>query len=152
MEKRLYAFLKFVCFGLMFLMVSIIFMQVLARYLFGNSLSWSEEIGRYIFVWMTFIGSAVAVRNKLHVNLDMFVSRFPAPLKKLCLIISYASMLIFTLVLIYGGYRFVMRGSQQMSAALQIPMHYVYLVLPLGGGLILFYLLKNFYEDFFTGK
>ncbi|MDR2788402.1 MAG: TRAP transporter small permease [Candidatus Accumulibacter sp.] len=152
MEAVLYKFLKIVCFLLMLAMVAIIFLQVVARYAFSNSLSWSEEIGRYLFVWMTFIGSAIAVRNRLHVSLDMFVIKFPGCIQKSCLVISYVSMMIFTGVLIYGGYRFVMRGSQQVSAAMQLPMHYVYVVLPVGGGLIFFYLMKNIYEDVFVRR
>ena len=152
MEQKFYYFLRMFCFLLMLSMVAIIFFQVVARYVFSNSLSWSEELGRYLFVWMTFIGSAIAVRNKLHVSLDMFVHRLPHALQSFCLVISYVSMTIFTCVVIYGGYKFVLRGSNQISAAMQLPMHYVYLVLPVGGGLILFYLLKNFYEDFFVRR
>lgn len=152
MELRLYHFLRTVCFLLMLAMVVIIFSQVIARYVLSNSLSWSEELGRYIFVWMTFIGSAIAVRNKLHVSLDMFISCLPRPIQKLCLIVSYVSMMVFTGVVIYGGYKFVLKGSNQISAAMQLPMHYVYLVLPIGGGLIFFYLLKNFYEDLFERR
>lgn len=152
MELRLYHFLRTVCFLLMLAMVVIIFSQVVARYALSNSLSWSEEIGRYLFVWMTFIGSAIAVRNKLHVSLDMFVCRLPRSLQKLCLVISYVSMIIFTSVVIYGGYKFVLKGSNQISAAMQLPMHYVYIVLPIGGGLIFFYLLKNFYHDIFVRR
>jgi TRAP-type C4-dicarboxylate transport system permease small subunit len=152
MEAVLYKFLKTICFLLMLAMVVVIFAQVVARYAFSNSLSWSEEVGRYLFVWMTFIGAAIAVRNRLHVSLDMFVTKFPSPLQKLCLVIGYVSMMIFTGVLIYGGYRFVMRGSQQISAAMQLPMHYVYVVLPVGGGLIFFYLMKNIYEDVFVRR
>ena len=152
MELRLYRLLKTVCFILMLAMVVIIFSQVLARYFFANSLSWSEEVGRYIFVWMTFLGAAIAVRNKMHVMLDMFVMRFPPVLQKICLAISYLSMLVFTAVLIWGGFRFVAKGSHQISAAMQLPMHYVYVVLPVGGALIFFYLLKNFYEDVFVRR
>lgn len=152
MEKKLYHFLRMLCFILMLSMVVIIFSQVVARYILSNSLSWSEELGRYLFVWMTFIGSAIAVRNKLHVSLDMFICRLPHTLQKLCLVISYVSMIIFTSVVVYGGYKFVLKGSNQISAAMQLPMHYVYIVLPFGGGLILFYLLKNFYEDLFVRR
>lgn len=152
MEALLYRFLKTVCFLLMLAMVTIIFAQVIARYLLHNSLSWSEELGRYLFVWMSFIGSALAVRNKLHVSFDMLVLKLPPALQKLCLVISYLAMMIFTAVLIYGGYRFVLRGSTQISAAMQLPMQYVYLVLPLGGGLIFFYLARRFHEDVFMKR
>ena len=152
MEQKLYRFLRILCFLLMLLMVAVIFAQVVARYILSNSLSWSEELGRYLFVWMTFIGSAIAVRNKLHVSLDMFVCHLPRALQKFCLLISYVSMIIFTSVVIYGGYKFFIKGSNQISAAMQLPMHYVYIVLPVGGGLILFYLLKNLYEDIFVRR
>ena len=131
----------------MLAMVVITFTQVVARYVFSNSLSWSEEAGRYIFVWMTFLGAVMAVRNRQHVYLDMFVKILPNILQKICALVSYLSMMIFTAVLIYGGFKFVARGSQQISSAMEIPMHYVYLVLPVGGILIFAYLLRNFYED-----
>lgn len=147
MEKKFYRALRTVCFLLMLAMVAVTFTQVLARYVFSNSLSWSDEVGRYIFVWMTFLGAAMAVRNKQHVALDAIVNVLPPVLRKASLIVSYVSMMIFTSVLIYGGFKFVARGSRQISSALEIPMHYVYIVLPVGGVLILAYLFKNFYED-----
>lgn len=131
----------------MLAMVTIIFTQVVARYAFSNSISWSEEAGRYIFIWITFLGSAMAVRNRQHVNLDMLVKNLPDSLQIICLFISNIAMMIFTAILIYGGFKFVARGSQQISSALEIPMHYVYTVLPVGGVLIFAYLIKNFYED-----
>ncbi len=146
MEEKLYKALKFICFLLMLAMVSIIFLQVLARYLFSNSLSWSEELGRFLFVWMTFLGAALALREKMHVALDLLIMKMPRPLQKICLSIGYLAMFLFTCVLIYGGYRFVAKSSHQISAAMQIPMIYVYLVLPVGGALILFYVIRSFYE------
>jgi len=136
----------------MLAMVAIIFSQVLARYAFSDSLSWSEEAGRYIFVWMTFLGAAMAVRDRQHVSLDLVLKSLPYSLQKLLIMVSYISMLIFTAVVIYGGVKFVARGSSQISSALEIPMHYVYIVLPLGGILIFAYLIKNFYEDVFARR
>ena len=147
MEAKFYKLLKAFGFVLMLVMVTVTFAQVLARYAFSNSLSWSDEVGRYTFVWMTFIGAAIAVRNRQHVAFDALIKTLPRAARKLCLIASYLSMMIFTAVLIYGGFKFVARGSRQISSALEIPMNYVYIVLPVGGVLILAYLLKNFYED-----
>lgn len=147
MEAKFYKLLKAFGFVLMLVMVTVTFAQVLARYAFSNSLSWSDEVGRYTFVWMTFIGAAIAVRNRQHVAFDALVKMLPRVAQKICLIASYLSMMIFTAVLIYGGFKFVARGSRQISSALEIPMNYVYIVLPVGGVLILAYLLKNFYED-----
>jgi TRAP-type C4-dicarboxylate transport system permease small subunit len=118
MEKTLERVLRTACFLLMLAMVTIIFAQVIARYVLSDSLSWSEEVGRYLFIWMTFLGAALALRNGNHVALDVLVARLPAPLKKACLVFGNLAMAIFAVVIVYGGYAFVLRGSRQMSAAL----------------------------------
>jgi len=94
----------------------------------------------------------MAVRDRQHVSLDLVLKSLPYSLQKLLIMVSYISMLIFTAVVIYGGVKFVARGSSQISSALEIPMHYVYIVLPLGGILIFAYLIKNFYEDVFARR
>lgn len=144
--------LRTACFLLMLAMVTIIFAQVIARYVLSDSLSWSEEVGRFLFIWMTFLGAALALRNGNHVALDVVVVRLPEKLKKASLVFGYLCMAIFAAVIVYGGYAFVLRGSRQMSAALQLPMQYVYLVLPLGGLLILFYIGRNVWRILRTGS
>lgn len=127
----------------MLAMVTIIFSQVVARYALGNSLTWSEEVGRHIFVWMTFLGAALAVRTKAHVALDLLVDHMPRKLQVAVLGLGHIVMIIFAAVLIYAGVYMITLGSRQMSAALQIPMKYIYIILPISGVLIIFYLLKS---------
>jgi TRAP-type C4-dicarboxylate transport system permease small subunit len=55
------------------IMVTLIFAQILFRYVFMSSLSFSEELARYFFIWMTFLGSSVAIREKSHLKVTMFV-------------------------------------------------------------------------------
>ena len=151
-EEKLYIILKSITFVIMLAMVTIIFSQVVARYALGNSLSWSEEIGRHLFVWMTFLGAALGVRNKAHVALDLLVNHLPQRLNKIVLAFGYLVMLVFSAVLIHTGMKMVTLGSHQISAALQIPMKYVYIVLPISGVLMIFYLLKNLYDDVVVGR
>ena len=146
LEEKLYVGLKMFAFLLMLMMVAVIFSQVIARYALGNSLSWSEEIGHHLFVWMTFLGAALAVRNKAHVALDLFINLLPQKVQKLPLLLSFLVMMIFAAVLIHAGVQMITLGSRQISAALQLPMKYVYIILPVSGTLIIFYLLKNLYE------
>ena len=142
-EEKLFFFLKTIAFLLMLAMVTIIFSQVVARYALGNSLTWSEEVGRHIFVWMTFLGAALAVRTKAHVALDLLVDHMPRKLQVAVLGLGHIVMIIFAAVLIYAGVYMITLGSRQMSAALQIPMKYIYIILPISGVLIIFYLLKS---------
>lgn len=150
-ENILFKFIYYLCAFLMFLMVTIIFSQVVARYIFHHSLYWSEEIGRYLFIWITFIGAALALREKAHVAIDSFVKMMPVFLQKVVRIIAFLAMLAFSLVMTYTGWNMLQYGTHQVSAATQMPMYYVYLVLPVSGLLIAFYILKNFYEEFKSG-
>lgn len=150
-ENILFKFIYYLCAFLMFLMVTIIFSQVVARYIFHHSLYWSEEIGRYLFIWITFIGAALALREKAHVAIDSFVKMMPVFLQKVVRIIAFLAMLAFSLVMTYTGWNMLQYGAHQVSAATQMPMYYVYLVLPVSGLLIAFYILKNFYEEFKSG-
>ena len=73
-DKFIVKALYYACSILMFFMAAIITAQVLSRYIAGNPLTWSEELGRYIFVWMSFLGMAVAIRHGSHVALDILVT------------------------------------------------------------------------------
>lgn len=146
-ERLIFKILYYFCALLMLVMVTVIFGQVVARYALHNSLSWSEEIGRYTFVWITFFGTALAVRERSHVALDNLVKKLPVPLYKVILLFGYVLMIIFSAVLAYEGWQILQLGAFQVSAATQMPMKYVYIALPVGGVLIILYLLKNFFED-----
>jgi TRAP-type C4-dicarboxylate transport system permease small subunit len=151
LEEKLYKLLLGICFVLMLAMVAIIFGQVVARYAFSNSLTWSEEVGRYLFVWMTFLGTALAVRNRSHVALDVLIGKLPPLLRKPVIAFGYLTMMALACVMIYAAVNMMTLGSRQVSAALQIPMKWVYLVLPVSGVMIIFYLAKNLYEDCLQG-
>ena len=58
-------------------MVAIIFIQVVMRYVFNNSLSWSEELARYMYVWVTWVGVSYSVRNGSHLRITMLRDRLP---------------------------------------------------------------------------
>lgn len=147
LEEKLYKVLLTICFLLMLAMVTIIFTQVIARYVFSNSLTWSEEVGRYVFVWITFLGAALAVRNKAHVALDVLVVRLPLPLRVPIIAFGYVAMMVLAGIMIYASITMINMGSRQVSAALQLPMKYVYMILPVSGALIIFYLARNMYLD-----
>lgn len=79
--------------------------------------------------------------------LDNLVKKLPVPLYKVILLFGYVLMIIFSAVLAYEGWQILQLGAFQVSAATQMPMKYVYIALPVGGVLIILYLLKNFFED-----
>ena len=68
-----------ICFGSMTL---VIFAQVIFRYILKSPLAWSEELARYLFVWVSFIGSVVAARRNQHIGVEMLVNKLPAGFRK----------------------------------------------------------------------
>ncbi|MFG6150215.1 TRAP transporter small permease [Halobacillus sp. B23F22_1] len=118
LEKYILVFLS--CFT-----VIIIFTQVVMRYVFDNSLSWSEEIARYAFIWMIYIGVSYGVKEQKHLNVDAFSMLFEKKGKIILSMISTISFFIFSLIISIYGFDIVVKITRE-SAALQIPMEWVY--------------------------
>lgn len=84
------------------LMVVMVFGNVLMRYGFNSGITLSEELSRWLFVWMTFLGAVVALNERAHLGTDSLISRLPVLGRKLCLTASLALML-YVCWLIYQG-------------------------------------------------
>ncbi len=118
--------------------------QVFTRFALRNPSSFTEELARYLLIWVGLLGAAYASGKKMHLAISVLLEgvkgrmRHVGELAIQILIFGFA-----LLVMTWGGLRLVMitLALNQMSAALRIPLGYVYLVLPLSGLLILFYAL-----------
>jgi TRAP-type C4-dicarboxylate transport system permease small subunit len=84
-------------------MVVLVFGNVVLRYAFNSGITVSEELSRWLFVWMTFLGAIVALKEHGHLGTDMLVSRLPAWGKRLCLVVAQLLMLWATWLLFSGG-------------------------------------------------
>lgn len=113
----------------------LLFLNVIGRYFFGFSLPWSEELTNYSIIWITFLGSGICVRKKIHVSVDLlfqYISGIPMKVIYMLILIGSLSFVLFMGItgvkLVSGVY-----SSGQLSTALRIPMYIPYLALPLGG-------------------
>ncbi len=84
-------------------MVVLVFGNVVLRYGFNSGITLSEEVSRWLFVWLTFFGAIVALKEHGHLGSDLVVSRLPAWAKKACLLASQALMLFVTWLLFKGS-------------------------------------------------
>lgn len=109
------------------LMVLIMGFQVIARYGLGISLSWSEELTRYIFIWTGFLSVSYCTKKCIAIRIEQFIAFFPRRGKALFKILNHTLELILFLYLIPFAWKFLMAavGSGQSSPALGIPMYYV---------------------------
>ena len=131
--------------------VVVIFSQVVLRYIFSSSLPWSEEISRYAFIWMIYVGVSYGVKRQKHLSVDVITMLFNDRGKIIINIISNILFLIFALVITYYGIDIVGRITRE-SAALEIPMEYVYLALVVGMILTSIRLIQNIYKDYIKLK
>ena len=83
-------------------MVVLVFGNVVLRYAFDSGITVSEELSRWLFVWMTFLGAVVAIKERGHLGTDMLVSRLPRAGKKACLVIGHL-MMIYVCWLLFQG-------------------------------------------------
>jgi TRAP-type C4-dicarboxylate transport system permease small subunit len=122
------------------LMVVLVFGNVFLRYAMNSGITLSEELSRWAFVWMTFLGAIVALKEHGHLGTDMLVSRLGPFGKKLCLGASYLLMLFTCWLLFIGAYQQAVINLDSTSAVMEASMAWVYLpgiLFAVFGGLIL---------------
>ena len=134
--------LSWIMVTLMALLVIVVTWQVLTRYLLGEASSYTEEIARYLLIWIGLLGSAFAYKQNMHLAFDLFINKATGIRKFWMDIIIHLLVALFSaLVLVLGGGYLVQLTWElnQLSASLQIPLAYIYIALPLSGVIIVFY-------------
>jgi TRAP-type C4-dicarboxylate transport system permease small subunit len=125
-----------------------LFCNVVLRYGFNYSLAWSEELVREVIMYTTFIGCSAAIKNRSMIKIDALVQLVP----KLKIPLSYFSnavTLVFAGMMVYYGYKMaaLQVQTQQKTIIMQIPLVYLYSMLPLMGGLMLIRTIQVLYAD-----
>ncbi len=118
--------------------------QVFTRFVLASPSSYTEELARFLLIWIGILGAGYAYRLKAHLGLDLMTSRLSGGAALTAEIAALLVSLAFVLlVMVYGGYRLVALTLElnQVSAALGVKMGYVYSVLPISGLLIALYTL-----------
>ena len=128
--------------ALMVLMVLAVLWQVFSRYVMNSPSSVTEELSRYLFIWIGILGAAYAAGQQTHISIDILHPKLNDQ-NRMRLRIFINSLIIFLslAVLVIGGANLVYVNYDlgQYSAALNLPVSFVYLVVPLSGILVIFY-------------
>lgn len=123
------------------------FLQVVFRFVFSAPLYWTEELSRYSFVYIVFIGAAWAGRQGMHLGVDYFTSKLSETARNGLKIVMDVLILAFSLVIVYAGIGVVPVNLKQLSPALNVPMGVVYAAIPTGFLLLFIYYLNHLLED-----
>ncbi len=146
MKKVIDRYLGYFLAILMALMVLDVLWGVFTRYALSSQADWTEELARYLLIWIGLLGVAYAAGQKMHLAIDLLRPKLRhSKAKKVQLLINVIIALFAFLVMVVGGARllYISQTLGQQSAALQIPLTVVYAALPISGLLIVYYKLHE---------
>ena len=127
---------------LMALMVANVLWQVFTRFVIGRPSSFTEELARFLMIWVGMLGAAYAAGRKSHLALDLLTSGLHGARKRMSDLVIHSFVLLFAATVMLGGggrLVWIQLSLGQKSAALQLKLGSVYLALPLAGACIVFY-------------
>lgn len=110
----------------MFLFTTIIIVSVFCRYVLQNSLTWAEQVSRFLFVWVIMLGIPIIYREKIATNLDLVTELFPPVLQKIVAILMDCMVGGFAAFYGYAGLRYTIKAGKNIFQGLNIPSGYIY--------------------------
>ncbi len=113
------------------LMVVVTLAQVIFRYVISSPLPWSEELARYCFVWIVFLGGAIGLSRGIHLGVDLFVNLLPEKFRVGLEVLSYALIACFAASVVYASYPVINMNMLQRSPALGVQMTWIYIAIPI---------------------
>ncbi len=143
MLKALKVFTKVIeyfCAAAMIIITIAVFLQAGYRYIIGKSFAWAEELSILLMIWVTFLGSMLAIPRKAHSRIDFLVKKLPAGAQKIVWIIDYLICAAFVVILAIYSIQIVQAKWSIISAGLPVPTSFWPLAITVGGFLMSLYL------------
>jgi len=149
-RKLIDNFEKYLVITILGIMSILVIWQVAARFIFSSPLSWTEEVARYLMIWLTFFGGSIGVRRGAHVGVEIALRLLPKGYKKIGQMIGHIMGLIFILIIIIFGFKVVRMQilMGQTSPAIGIPIWWAYLGVPVGSIFMFIRMLQNTWDTF----
>ena len=123
--------------ALLAVMVVVVFLQVVFRFVIRSSLPWSEEMARYLMVWIVFLGASIGIKRKSHIGVDALVSLLPETIRRWTAVLVNGLFCVFFAFMIHYGRMILRVVGFQLSPAMEISM-----AIPYGaafaGGVLMF--------------
>jgi TRAP-type C4-dicarboxylate transport system permease small subunit len=144
------AILKWIVIIIMAGMTINVLWQVFSRFILETPSSFTEELARYMLVWLGILGASYVAGQKMHLAIDLLSTKLEGKSKSILEIVIQLFVFVFAFfVMFIGGIRLITITFtlNQISAALQIQLGYIYLVVPLSGLLMMYYSFYFIYEE-----
>ena len=112
--------------GLFCIILAIILVAVFFRYVVNQSLFWSDEVVRYLFVWFTLLGAALVLRDRRHIRVEFFVEQMPRGLRRAVEVAGLLLILAFNAFLVVAGFLWVHQTAGTYTPALTLPLNWIF--------------------------
>jgi TRAP-type transport system small permease protein len=122
-------------------------LQVLSRYVLQRPIDWTEEVARYVFVWVAMIGAGAAARDRVHFFVDLFLERVPSSVRRASAVALGLVSSTFLLIVAWAGFELAISNQAQESPVLNVPMSVPYLAIPVGLALMAMFTLQHAIRD-----
>ena len=132
--------------------VTMVTAEVILRYLFKHSLIFTEELARYLMVWIVFLGSALAIRDGSHIHISFLTKRFSLQTQKWLRLSANILTVFFLFFVTFEGLKILPQQLYQMCITINISLFYFYLAIPVGSILMIIYIVPSLKEIFQNKK
>ncbi|BCJ86921.1 TRAP transporter small permease [Effusibacillus dendaii] len=122
------------------------FLQVLFRFVLKVPAPWTEEITRFAFAYMVFFGTALGVKHHRHLSVDI-IDHLSKKIRSVVVTIGYLISILFVAVFTYYSWVHTTNSTMQTTPTLEVSLMYMYIVMPISGVLMLFYLIKGMLDE-----
>jgi TRAP-type C4-dicarboxylate transport system permease small subunit len=131
---------RWIVIGMMAVMATLVFMNVVSRYIFNHSIIWAEEVSQYLMVWVAFLSAGLALRQGRHVAIEFLQDHLPSTARRMTRHLIALLLIVFTGILVVLGFQFARFAWDQETPVLNIPLGIPYLAVPIGALLLLIHL------------
>jgi TRAP-type C4-dicarboxylate transport system permease small subunit len=136
----------------MFLLLSTdVVVSVAFRYVLNSPLTWTDELARFMLIWIVFFGAAIPFEDWSHFAVEVFVRRLPLRLQRIIRLLVYALVLVFLVIVLWYGGLLAWLNMAQRSPALQIPFAPIYAAIPVGALLMMAIVARDVLRLLFEG-
>lgn len=142
-------FEEFFCSVFLVALVSLLGAQVFTRFVLNYSVSWHEEVIRYLFIWLVYLGVSLGVKRREHIRILVFLRFIPTSVHRPLYYVAESGWLLFCLYVFYLSIDMMktMFTFRQLSASLQWNMAYIYLIIPFAMLLTSYRIVQGMYMD-----
>lgn len=138
---------RWVCIVLATALFLIVVVAVIARYGFGQAVSWTEEVPRYLLIWISFLAAAVGVLHRDHVGFDVLFNALPKPIRRALGVTLSALILMFGWIVFRYGITFVQDFGSDLMETIPFTNYWYYPAMPVSGLLIMVFAFKLIVDE-----